>query len=224
MPSSGRSCGRCVSSSRFAPEAWNASIASSAERCPRGRRRDRRAQRRLADEEVGVAGELGQAVARPGVARVGEHGPVRRRPEAERLERVVGDAVRRHLEARGGERLALRVLAQVERVLEHPRRPEPRPIVLSFSRPGGTQSSGLSTSLPGPNMAPQTHGTRSPQWSRWQCVITIASICGHGSRSRSCARTPGPQSSSSRRGRRPGSRTGRRRGSARRGSSRRRSA
>src|SRR5215210_6017421 len=68
----------------------------------------------------------------------------------------------------------------------------------SASPPGGSHSSGLGVSRPGPNMAPKVHGTRSPQWSRWKCVITIAFTVGHPSRSRRRGRTPGPQSSSTR--------------------------
>ena len=44
-------------------------------------------------------------------------------------------------------------------------------------------------------MLPHTHGTRSPQWSRWKCVIAIALIRGHSSASRRRGSTPGPQSS-----------------------------
>src|SRR5438874_6157838 len=67
------------------------------------------------------------------------------------------------------------------------------------SPPGGTHSSTLSPSRPGPTLEPHTHGTRSPQWSRCQCVTTIASIDGQRpSCSRSFASTPGPQSRSMR--------------------------
>src|SRR5436190_2803942 len=68
----------------------------------------------------------------------------------------------------------------------------------SASPPGGSQSSGFGVSRPGPNIAPNVHGTRSPQWSRWKCVITIASTRGQPSCSRRRGSTPGPQSSSSR--------------------------
>src|SRR4051795_9376526 len=69
----------------------------------------------------------------------------------------------------------------------------------SSSRPpGGTQRAGFGGSRAGPNSAPNVHGTRSPQWSRWKCVITIASTRGHPSCSRSLGNTPGPQSSNSR--------------------------
>ena len=47
--------------------------------------------------------------------------------------------------------------------------------------PGGSQSFGFGSDSPGPKRPPQTHGTRSPQWSRWRCVIAIASTVGHGS-------------------------------------------
>ena len=50
-------------------------------------------------------------------------------------------------------------------------------------------------------MLPQTHGTRSPQWSRCQCVITIESTCGQPPSARAAwPSTPGPQSRSSRPG------------------------
>src|SRR5215216_4444382 len=79
--------------------------------------------------------------------------------------------------------------------------PSSTPRRASVSRPpGGTHSSGGSVPAAGPNCSPHTHGTRSPQWSRWKCVIAIASTCGQSSRSRSRGRTPGPQS---RRRRRP---------------------
>src|SRR5439155_4108154 len=82
-------------------------------------------QRRLADEEVYVPGQLGEALARAGVPRIGER--VRRVPEAkaERPQLVVRQPDRRHLEARGPERDVLLVLAELERPLEHPRRPHP---------------------------------------------------------------------------------------------------
>ena len=62
--------------------------------------------------------------------------------------------------------------------------------------PGGAISSGFTAVAPGPGSAPHTHGTRSPQWSRWKCVIAIASMSGQSSCSRRRASTPGPQSSS----------------------------
>src|SRR3989449_839089 len=78
--------------------------------------------------------------------------------------------------------------------------PRRAPIVWSISAPpGGIQSSGVFVVSPGPNMRPQTQGTMSPQWSRCQWVIAIASSSGQGSRSRSRASTPGPQSSKMRR-------------------------
>src|SRR5829696_6363108 len=64
--------------------------------------------------------------------------------------------------------------------------------------PGGTHSCGAGSSLAGPNDNAQTHGTTSPQWSRWKCVRQIASTCGQSSCSRSLARTPAPQSSNTR--------------------------
>src|SRR4051812_19220551 len=64
--------------------------------------------------------------------------------------------------------------------------------------PGGSHSSGLGVFRPGPNIDPNVQGTRSPQWSRWKCVITIASTAGQPSCSRSLGRTPGPQSSRTR--------------------------
>ncbi len=41
-------------------------------------------------------------------------------------------------------------------------------------------------------MRPQTQGTRSPQWSRWKCVIAIASTSGQPFCSRMRARTSRP--------------------------------
>src|SRR4051812_14965501 len=64
--------------------------------------------------------------------------------------------------------------------------------------PGGSQSSGAGRSAAGPNCRPQTHGTRSPQWSRWKCVIAIASMRGQPSLARRRGSTPGPQSRRSR--------------------------
>src|SRR6266545_2275276 len=64
--------------------------------------------------------------------------------------------------------------------------------------PGGSHNSGFGESRPGPNMAPNVQGTRSPQWSRWKCVMTIACTCGQPSCSRRRGRTPGPQSSNAR--------------------------
>src|SRR3954447_5478121 len=79
--------------------------------------------------------------------------------------------------------------------------PSSTPSRASVSRPpGGTHSSGGSVPAAGPNWSPHTHGTRSPQWSRWKCVIAIPSSCGQSSCSRRRGSTPGPQS---RRRRRP---------------------
>src|SRR6266536_4607140 len=64
--------------------------------------------------------------------------------------------------------------------------------------PGGSQSWGGWKSRPGPNIEPNVQGTRSPQWSRWKCVITIASTRGQASCSRRRGSTPGPQSRRSR--------------------------
>src|SRR6476469_7647651 len=64
--------------------------------------------------------------------------------------------------------------------------------------PGGSQSCGAGSSRPGPNIEPNVQGTRSPQWSRWKCVITMASTWGQPSCSRRRGRTPGPQSSKTR--------------------------
>ncbi|HEY8725896.1 MAG TPA: MBL fold metallo-hydrolase, partial [Gaiellaceae bacterium] len=46
------------------------------------------------------------------------------------------------------------------------------------------------------DLVPWVWGSRSPQWSRCQCVIAIASTWGQLSCWRSFARTPGPQSRS----------------------------
>src|SRR6266487_3180863 len=83
-------------------------------------------QCRLADEEVGVLCQSRQGVARPRVARVGEHGSVGGGAEAEGQELVVEHPFGGDLEAGGFERLAVDVLVQVERAREHVRKPEAR--------------------------------------------------------------------------------------------------
>ena len=82
-------------------------------------------ERRLTEEEVDVLCQLGQPVARAGIARVRQHARLVRDPEAERDEVVVGQADRGQLEPGSLEQRALVVLAQLERALEHPRRLHP---------------------------------------------------------------------------------------------------
>ena len=60
-----------------------------------------RLERRLADEQVGVPGELGDPLARAGVARVRERRLAVRDPEAVRLEAVVREPDGQHVEPRG---------------------------------------------------------------------------------------------------------------------------
>src|SRR5438132_3972035 len=86
--------------------------------------RVRREQRRLADEQVGIVGDRGKAVARPGVARVADHGAVGRRPKTEGEQLVVQDAVGRDREAGGLKGLPVCVLVQLEGFLEHLLLPE----------------------------------------------------------------------------------------------------
>src|SRR5205809_2010943 len=88
--------------------------------------RVRRQQCRLADEEVGVLCQSRQGVARPRVARVGEHGSVGGGAEAEGQQLVVQHPLGSHLEAGGFERLAVDVFVQVERAREHVWKPEAR--------------------------------------------------------------------------------------------------
>ena len=157
-------------------------------------------QRRLAEKEVGVARERDERIGRATVGGVRERRPVRRHAEAEGEHVVVENTVRNdalsgHLErwCRPRTRAARRC---------------PRTSSAARSRrrsgrawrdqPGGSQSSGCGLPLAGPNWSPQAHGTRSPQWSRWKCEITIASTVGQPSAARRRGRTPGPQSSSRR--------------------------
>src|SRR5262249_5446382 len=81
-------------------------------------------ERRLAQEEVRAAGELGGRIARRGVARVRERALAVGDPKAVRLDVVMGHAHRRHAEAVDRERLASAVLVELERLLEHAVAPE----------------------------------------------------------------------------------------------------
>ena len=75
-------------------------------------------ERRLAEEKVGVARDLGERGARTAVARVREHA-VALDAEAVRRDVVVHDRHGRHPEPRGGERRPRFVLGDVEGALEH---------------------------------------------------------------------------------------------------------
>jgi hypothetical protein len=68
----------------------------------------------LAEEEIGVAGELDEPVARGGVGAVGERPVAVRHAQPVALERVVEHAVGDELEARDRERRLLGVLVHVE--------------------------------------------------------------------------------------------------------------
>ena len=83
-------------------------------------------ERRLADQQVGVSGEVRDALARARVARVGERGGAVRHPEAVRLEPVVREPHRQDVEAcrRRESRLGV-VLPDDERPLEHVGEAEP---------------------------------------------------------------------------------------------------
>ena len=81
-------------------------------------------QRGLAHEEIRVAGQIGQGVARAGVAGVGEDGGPVLDTEGVRLDGVVRDAHGRDLEACRPEALAFPVLRDLERLLEHVPRAE----------------------------------------------------------------------------------------------------
>ena len=201
----GSSAGRCVSSRRFASAPTAAATASSAERWPRGvpsaspveasprrrtgRRRGRaRASRSLGPQSPEYASD--EPLARQPESRTsracsgGGGSAVSSKPATSN--RVLGlvlvhreDPVEHVGEAEAlAERSSTRVAARVHPELG--RCPTP---FSSLRR----------------NMAPQTHGMRSPQWSRWKCVIAIASTRGHASRSRRRGSTPGPQSSNRRR-------------------------
>ena len=147
------SCGRCVSSSRFAPDASKAATASSADRWPRGSPSSSPSrERRLADEEVGVARDLGERVARRRVARVRERRAAVRDPEAVASERVVRDP-RSRVDLEPGRRPNGSPSAysrDVERRLEHRRRARsasPNVAELRRSPPGRQPELGLSVPL-----------------------------------------------------------------------------
>ena len=158
-----------------------------------------RDERRLAEEQVGPARNVDERVARRRVARVRERALAV--GDAEGVGRRSGSAVHgtaltvSPAAVSNGSRSAYsrrwNVLANIDGV------PNCSPNIASCSTPpGGTQTSGASDSRPSPNIRPHTQGTRSPQWSRCQCEMTIESSCGQPpSRSRSLASTPGPQSS-----------------------------
>ena len=123
----------------------------------------------------------GQRVARPGVARVGEHGAVRRDAEPEREHLVVQDAARHDLEARGLERPRRRRTRAGRNALSNISGwPSREPSWRRSSRPvrRHPELRAARRRCPGPSVEPQTQGTRSPQWSRCQCVIAIASTSG----------------------------------------------
>ena len=74
---------------------------------------------RLADEKVGVAREVDERVRRSAVGGVRERAAVRGHAETEREHLVVQYAHGGHLLSRRLERLAVGVLVQLERLLEH---------------------------------------------------------------------------------------------------------
>ena len=83
-------------------------------------------ERRLGEEQVGVAGQFRDRLGRAAVARVGEDA-VALDPEAEGLDVVVVDRHRGHLEpGRRGERHPRLVLGHVERPVEHVLAPQHR--------------------------------------------------------------------------------------------------
>ena len=83
-------------------------------------------QRRFAEKQVGVFGNVDEAVARAGVSRVRERPLSVGDAECVGLDLVVRDAVRRDLQLGGHERLAVLVLVKVEGALEHRLVPEMR--------------------------------------------------------------------------------------------------
>ena len=109
-------------------------------------------ERRLGEEQVGVAGQLRERLGRAAVARVGEDA-VALDAEAEGLDVVVVDRHRRHLEpGRGGERHPRLVLGHVERAVEHVLAPQHAPGRAGAGRgpPGGSQSFAFGSDSPGP--------------------------------------------------------------------------
>ena len=76
-------------------------------------------ERRLAEEEVDVLGQLGKPLARARVARVGERPVAVRDAEAVGLHGVVRETKRRQVETGRPERNALLVLLRVEHAGEH---------------------------------------------------------------------------------------------------------
>ena len=175
--------GRCVSRSRLAPDASKAATASSAERCPAARRRARRARavasqrNRSTRPRAAPAGRSARSrPSRPSSAAV-------RDAEAEGVHGVVREAGRDRASARPASNSSPSAYSSSSKTLTNmsgvPKR-VPKPA--SSSRPpGGSQSSGFSSPWPRPDIVPQTQGTRSPQWSRWKWLITIASTCGQPS-------------------------------------------
>ena len=141
-------------------------------------------ERRLAEEEIGVASELDQIGVRSGVGRVGERRAAVGDAEAVRVDRVVLHPERHQLEAGDLVRHADVVLVDLERPVEHVRPPPYCPATLAryVRPPGGTCSASGGSSRPGPYIEPQTQETRSPQWSRWKWLIAIASSSGQPSR------------------------------------------
>ena len=120
-----------MTSSRFAPEASNASTASSSERCPRGSP--------SSSPRSSVASQTNRSASRAAstssvrgrrVARVREHGAVRLHAERVGLKRVVGNPGRRDGELADRERRVGLVLRELERALEHVRESE------TFSKAG----------------------------------------------------------------------------------------
>ena len=145
-------------------------------------------------------------------------------PEPVGLERVVGQAHGRYLEAGCREGQVGRVFAHVNARSNMSENPNRWPNCSRIARPPScTHSSGLSSiaAPPARYIAPHTHGTMSPQWSRWKWVITIAPKCGQTSRSGAAPAHPArSRRADGHPGARGGSPSGRRPGWARRGSSR----
>ena len=96
-------------------------------------------QRRLAEEEVGVARELRELVRRRRVAGVRERRAGVRDAEAVRLDGVVRNAQRGHVESGGAEGRATGVLVQAKRLLEHLRDPEAVGELVHERDPAGRQ-------------------------------------------------------------------------------------
>ena len=126
-------------------------------------------ERCLAHEQIAVPSQLDQSVARAAVAGVGDRDAAGRESKPVGLERVVREPHRRDIEPGDREGPLGLVLSDGEDAVEHVIESEAGAERLEHATAAGwTQSSGRSSIAMPPlrYIAPQTQGTRSPQWSR----------------------------------------------------------